>query len=191
MIKGEESKVDSHRPSLAPARPLAHQVLATVVACANSCSAAPRARRLVASFCCSGMDRGPPHLLPWALARLLPSAVRVRIRSRSTSASPPTTASIKRPVLVPGSVHGSAKDLKVRLGVHDVLDDPEKVKGAAREAVNPRDRHHVAGFEPFEHPQSFARVGPCARNLLPIDVPAAASGLAQLLKLAVRAARKC
>ena len=31
---------------------------------------------------------------PWALARLLPSAVRVRIRSRSTSAKPPRTASI-------------------------------------------------------------------------------------------------
>jgi hypothetical protein len=28
---------------------------------------------------------------PWALARLLPSAVRVRIRSRSTSVSPPTS----------------------------------------------------------------------------------------------------
>jgi len=27
MIKGEETKVDSHRPSLAPARPLAYQVL--------------------------------------------------------------------------------------------------------------------------------------------------------------------
>src|SRR5258706_11885836 len=44
---------------------------------------------------------------PWALARLLPSAVRVRIRSRSTSAKPPSTASIKRPVLVPVSAHGS------------------------------------------------------------------------------------
>jgi hypothetical protein len=40
---------------------------------------------------------------PRALARLLPSAVRVRIRSRSTSARPPSTASIKRPVLVPVS----------------------------------------------------------------------------------------
>src|SRR5260370_29569098 len=27
MIKGEETKVNSHRPSLAPARPLAYQVL--------------------------------------------------------------------------------------------------------------------------------------------------------------------
>src|SRR6266446_9570837 len=47
---------------------------------------------------------------PWALARLLPSAVRVRIRSRSTSASPPRTAVISRPVLVPVSAHGSAND---------------------------------------------------------------------------------
>ena len=47
---------------------------------------------------------------PWALARLLPSAVRVRIRSRSTSARPPSTASIKRPVLLLLSAHGSAKD---------------------------------------------------------------------------------
>jgi len=35
---------------------------------------------------------------PWALARSLPSAVRVRIKSRSTLARPPSTASIKRPV---------------------------------------------------------------------------------------------
>src|SRR5260370_29785741 len=27
MVKGEETKVNSHRPSLAPARPLAYQVL--------------------------------------------------------------------------------------------------------------------------------------------------------------------
>jgi hypothetical protein len=34
----------------------------------------------------------------------------VRIRSRSTSANPPRTAIIKRPVLVPVSAHGSASD---------------------------------------------------------------------------------
>src|SRR5690242_9197099 len=55
---------------------------------------------------------------PWALARFLPSAVRVRIRSRSTSASPPKTASIKRPVLVAVSAHGSAKDRNCALVVH-------------------------------------------------------------------------
>jgi hypothetical protein len=47
---------------------------------------------------------------PWALARLRPSAVRVRIRSRSTSASPPSTASIKRPVLLVLSAHGFVTD---------------------------------------------------------------------------------
>jgi hypothetical protein len=45
-----------------------------------------------------------------AFARLRPSAVRVRIRSRSTSAKPPRTAIISRPVLVAVSAHGSARD---------------------------------------------------------------------------------
>jgi len=36
---------------------------------------------------------------------------------------------------------------KLRLGVHDLLDDGEQVEGAAREAVDPRHRHHVAGGE--------------------------------------------
>jgi hypothetical protein len=40
------------------------------------------------------------------LARFWPSAVRVRIRSRSMSAKPPRTASISRPVLVKVSAHG-------------------------------------------------------------------------------------
>jgi hypothetical protein len=72
----------------------------TLYLCANSCSVAPRARRCVAS-----LRVGPYAFLgPWA--RLLPSAVRLRIRSRSTSASPPSTASIKRRVLVPVSARG-------------------------------------------------------------------------------------
>jgi hypothetical protein len=41
---------------------------------------------------------------------------------------------------------------KLRLGVHDALDDAEQVKGAAGEPVNPRHRHHVAGAELGEHP---------------------------------------
>jgi len=79
---------------------------------------------------------------PWALARLLPSAVRVRIRSRSTSARPPSTGAPSsarcwcrcRPMVPP------------RIGIAPWrLDDGEQVEGAAREAVNPRHRHHVAG----------------------------------------------
>ena len=73
----------------------------------------------------------------------------------------------------------------MRLGVHDALDDAEQVKGAAREPVNPRYRHHVAGRQLAEHPQKLTPVGPGARHLLSVDVAAAASGGAKLLKLAV------
>ena len=63
---------------------------------------------------------------PWALARLRPSAVRVRIRSRSTSAKPPSTASIKRPVLLVLSAHGSAKDRNCALASTMRLTMPNK-----------------------------------------------------------------
>ena len=36
---------------------------------------------------------------------------------------------------------------ELRLGVDDALDDAEQVKGAAREAVDARYRHHVVGRE--------------------------------------------
>ena len=49
---------------------------------------------------------------------------------------------------------------KLRLGVHDLLNDGEQVEGAAREAVNPRHRHHVAGREGLEHFEKLAPVGP-------------------------------
>ena len=54
---------------------------------------------------------------PRALARLRPSAVRVRIRSRSTSAKPPSTASIKRPVLVRGVGPRFRQGSELRLSV--------------------------------------------------------------------------
>jgi hypothetical protein len=83
-----------------------------------------------------GEFEGRPMCWPRFCARLRPSAVWVRIRSGSTSAKPPNTASIKRPVLVPVSADGSAKGSELRLGVHDLLDDGEQVKGAAREVVD-------------------------------------------------------
>ena len=92
---------------------------------------------------------------PWALARLLPSAVRVRIRSRSTSARPPSTASIKRPVRVLVSAHGSASDRNSALASTIRLMIPNRSKV------------------------------PCASDLLAVDVPAAASGGLELVKLAV------
>jgi hypothetical protein len=73
----------------------------------------------------------------------------------------------------------------LRLGIHDALDDPEQVEGATGEAVDPRHRHHVAGGQLAEHLVKLASVGPRAGHLFAVDVAAAASGLAKLLKLAV------
>jgi len=74
---------------------------------------------------------------------------------------------------------------ELRLGVYDTLDDAEQVEGAAGEAVDARHRHHVTGGEAAEQAEKFAPVGPRARGLLAVDVPATASGGAELLKLAV------
>jgi hypothetical protein len=72
---------------------------------------APSARRRRASACCVAVNFGgrPRRCLRFC-ARLRPSAVRVRIRSRSTTANPPNTAIINRLVLVPVSAHGSASE---------------------------------------------------------------------------------
>ena len=59
------------------------------------------------------------------------------------------------------------------------------VKRRAREPVNSGHRHHVAGGQFAEHPVKLAPVGPRAGRLLAVDVPAGASRLAKLLKLAV------
>src|SRR5262249_39661564 len=52
---------------------------------------------------------------PWALARLLPFGCTGTDKSRSTSASPPGTANIKRPVLVPASARRSPSFVIVKL----------------------------------------------------------------------------
>ena len=69
---------------------------------------------------------------PRFCARLRPSAVRVRIRSRSTSANPPSTASIKRPVLVPVSAHGSASDRNCAFASTICLTPPHELPPRAR-----------------------------------------------------------
>jgi hypothetical protein len=124
---------------------------------------------------------------PWALARFLPSAVRVRIRSRSTSASPPSTASIKRPVLVPVSAHGSAKDRNCALASTIRLTMPNRSKVLRASRSIPRHHHHVAGGQTVEHSQKLAPVGSRSCDLLLVDATAGASRRAQLLKLAVEA----
>ena len=74
---------------------------------------------------------------------------------------------------------------ELRLGVRDALDDGEQVEGAARQPVDPRHRHQVAGGQLAEHAVKLVPVGPRTCDLLSVDVPAGASGLAKLPKLAV------
>jgi len=51
----------------------------------------------------------------------------VRIRSRSTSANPPSTAIIKRPVLVDVSGPWLGQRSKLPAGIHDAFDDGKQV----------------------------------------------------------------
>ena len=46
--------------------------------------------------------------------------------------------------------------------------DGEQIEGAAREAVNPRHRHHVAGGEALEHLEKLAAVVVRARCSPPL-----------------------
>jgi hypothetical protein len=124
---------------------------------------------------CSAKCR--PMCFPSSLARFGPSAVRVRI---STSARPPSTARINCPVLVPVSAHGSANDRNCALASTIRLTMPNRSKSAARELVDARHCAHVARGKPAQHAKKFAAVGPRARYFLAVDVPAAASGCAQL-----------
>src|SRR6516165_2989582 len=64
---------------------------------------------------------------------------------------------------------------KVRLGVHDLFDYGEQVKGAAGEAVNPRHRHHIAGGETFQHVEKLAAVGARTRHLLAVNLGASSA----------------
>jgi hypothetical protein len=99
-------------------------------------------------------------------------------------ASPPSTASIKRPVLLLAA-HGSARERNCALASTMRLTMANRSRVLARQPVYPRHRHHVAGAEFAEHPVKLAPVGPRARHLLTVDVPVRASGLAKLLKLTV------
>ena len=101
----------------------------------------------------------------------------MRIRSCSTSARPPRTATIKR--RVPVSAHGSTNERNCAF-IHDTLDDTEEVKGAARQPIDARHHHHVTGGEVVEHAEKLAR-----RHLFAVDVPAAASGGAELVELSI------
>jgi hypothetical protein len=117
---------------------------------------------------------------PQAWARLLPSAVSVWIKSRSTSASPPNTASIKRQVLIPVSAHGSAKDRNGTLASTIRLTMVRRSKGRA--PAGPRHRYRIAGASLPSKRLSSRWSGP--RTLLAVNVPAVAFCGAELFKLA-------
>jgi hypothetical protein len=91
---------------------------------------------------------------PCALARLRPSAVRARIKSRSTSASPPRTAIISCLVLVVVLAHGSAsvRNCPPASTMRLTIANRSKVE----KAVDARDRHHVTGGQIL---QQLAAVG--------------------------------
>jgi hypothetical protein len=136
----------------------------------------PSALRLVSKV-------GPYAARPsWAPLSL--SAVRVRIRSRSTSAKPPRTAITSRPVLVPVSAHGSARERNCALAAYDLLDDGESVEGAARKAVDARDDNRVAGRNALQHLEKLTSVVVRPGRLLVVNLDAARA--AQLLKLGVK-----
>ena len=71
-----------------------------------------------------------------------------------------------------------------RPGIRDLLDDGEQVEGRARQAVDARHRHHVAGGELLEHLLQLLPVGPRPGRLLPMNPHA--PGRLQLLKLGIK-----
>jgi hypothetical protein len=103
-----------------------------------------------------------PRLCPFALARARPSPVRMQISSRSNSASPPKTVSIKRPCAVVVSAHVSPSDGKPAL-LGDRRERVQQVTGRSSQPVKPRHHHHVAGVE----------LGQQAAKLRPVGLDAA------------------
>ena len=83
---------------------------------------------------------------PRLCARLRPPAVRVRIRSRSASAK---RQAATRQSSTPGAGGGIGSRFRewseLCLSIDNALNNAEQVKGATRQPVDPRHRHHVAG----------------------------------------------
>jgi hypothetical protein len=107
---------------------------------------------MASSFWCGVSFGLRPRLLPAALARARPSPVRVRINSRSNSARPPRTVSIKRPCAEVVSAHASPSERKAGFLLGDRYKRVQQVAGRAGEAIKPRHHHHVAGGDFGEKP---------------------------------------
>jgi hypothetical protein len=122
-------------------------------------SDSPRSRRRIASLRWCGVSlKGRPKLCPRALARSRPSPVRARINSRSNSASPPCTVSIKRPCAVAGVGPCVGEGSKPGFLACDRREGVEKVAGRACQPVEPRHRHHVAGADLGQQPAKLRPV---------------------------------
>src|SRR5271168_4116877 len=141
-----------------------------------SLSGSPRSRRRIASLRWCGVSlKGRPKLCPRAFARSRPSPVRARINSRSNSASPPSTVSIKRPCAVVVSAHVSWSERNPA---------PLPVIAASvfrRSPVEARHHQHVAFGELVERAAQLNAVGLRAAGRFPQDL--LGSGGAQLLHL--------
>ena len=107
----------------------------------------PASRRAITSrrwWCVSFGLR--PIITPLALARPLPSLVRLRINSRSNSASPPRTVSINLPcaaVVRPGVPHR----FEARALVGDGTEQIEEVPCRACQLIEARYHEHVVPAE--------------------------------------------
>jgi hypothetical protein len=93
-----------------------------------------------------GERRLAPILTPFATARSRPSPVRARINSRSNSASPSSTVSIRRPYAVVVSAHVSLRERKPALG-GDRRQCVQKIAGRAGQPVKARQRQHLRFFQ--------------------------------------------
>ena len=109
-----------------------------------------------------------PCCCPRALARSRPSPVRARINSRSNSASPPSTVSIKRPCAVVVSAHASCEG-----SIPGFLagDAPGGVLSRSRveraKPVEPRHHHHVTGADLAQQAGKLRPVGLHSARHLP------------------------
>ena len=131
----------------------------------------PSALRFRASVRCAAVSfSGRPMRF---VDRARPSAVRVKIISRSTSATPPSTARNSRPVLLVLSAIGCEKGEKVAPRVQHALYDGEEIEHRSCEAINAGNHQLIARSNRLQQAIEFLTVCPSAGDLLFVDKVAA------------------
>ena len=96
-----------------------------------------------------------------------PFSGAIRIRSRSNSASPPSTVSMSRPCEVVVSAHGSVSDRNPALRSAIAASVFHQIPRRSREPVKTRHHRHVAQLQPSINRRSGAPsvLAPLTRNL--------------------------